>query len=256
MAARVLAEDHRHARGVQEVGILAGLLGRVLLAGMPDGEEHREAAGLGPLPQRAPGRGESPRRSRARRQTAADGSWRCGRPSCRRSRSRPERPGAARRGTSATRRRCCRTLAARPRGHGRGPATSHISLGPSRCGAQSPRRHGHVVPHAHWRHDPHQLELVPPGPVQPDDQRIGVVRLVVQRREQARGRCRGGRGEQARFDAEGRTRGGLPARPMGRHRAIDTLHVAVDPWSRVTDQTVLIRRLAVNRKETAALPNA
>ena len=47
----------------------------------------------------------------------------------------------------------------------------------------SPRRDGHVVPHAHQRHDPQQLPLVATRSVQPDHQRVGIARLVVHRRE-------------------------------------------------------------------------
>ena len=73
----------------------------------------------------------------------------------------------------------------------------------------APRRDGHVVPHAHQRHDPHQLPLVAPGPVQPDDQRIGVVaarsamaRNMRQRPPRARGNA-GGRGGELRPDLDG-----------------------------------------------------
>jgi hypothetical protein len=42
-----------------------------------------------------------------------------------------------------------------------------------------------VVPQADQRHDPLDLAFVAVGTVQPDEQRVGVVALVVQRREQA-----------------------------------------------------------------------
>ncbi len=103
---------------------------------------------------------------------------------------------------------CCRSCSAvRPAvGRGlsrRGECPSPRSDGPSpRSDGNAPRRHGHVVPHAHQRHDPQQLPLVATRSVQPDQQRVRIARLVVQRREDRVDRVLLGRAEQARLDFE------------------------------------------------------
>ncbi len=49
---------------------------------------------------------------------------------------------------------------------------------------RSARADRHVIPHADQRHDALQLPLVFTRSMQPDDQRIGVIALVMQRSEQ------------------------------------------------------------------------
>ena len=108
-------------------------------------------------------------------------------PSCRRNRSRPGKPAAA--STWYFRRppRCSRKRAAPPAECGRRSATSRSTRAAAASASVDamPRgRDGHVVPHAHQRHDPLQLPLVAAAAVQPYDQRISIARLIVQRSKQ------------------------------------------------------------------------
>ncbi len=90
---------------------------------------------------------------------------------------------------------------------------------------QAPRGHCHVVLHAHQGHDPQDVPFVAVQSVQPDQQRIRIAGLVVQRSEQAMDRIAGGRFHSACFNLElGRNwhrRGQL----LGSTRAVHTQSV-------------------------------
>jgi len=69
--------------------------------------------------------------------------------------------------------------------------------------AHAARRGGHIVSHADQRHDALQLAFVVARAMQPDQQRVGVVSLVMQRSEQRMGYTASRSGKQGLFYVSG-----------------------------------------------------